>query len=70
LRQGIEASGLDNPTVKMDQKRWFSGHTPVTSKGKPRSRGVRAWGVGNAVVCTTIKEPLEKRRLVRVTSQG
>jgi len=67
-RQGVEASGLDNPTVKIDRKRWFSGHTPITCKGKPRSRGVRAWGVGNTVVRTTIKEPLGKRRLVRVIS--
>ena len=60
-RQGVESSSLDNPTVKMDQKRRFSGQTPVISKGKPRSRGVRAWSVGNAVVHTTIKEPLGKR---------
>jgi len=35
----IEAGrgGLNNPTIKMDRKRWFSGHTSVTSKGKPRS---------------------------------
>ena len=69
-RQGVEASGLDTPTVKMDQKRWFSSHIPVTSKESPRSRGIRARGVGNAVVRTTIKEPLGKRRLVRVMSQG
>jgi len=34
LRQGVEASGLGNPTIKMDQKRWFPSHTPVISKGE------------------------------------
>jgi len=33
-RQGVEASGLGNPTVKMDRKRWFPSHTPVISKGE------------------------------------
>jgi len=35
--QCVEASGLDTPTVKIDQKRWFSSHIPVTSKESPRS---------------------------------
>jgi len=33
-RQGVEASGLGNPTVKMDRKRWFPSHTLVISKGE------------------------------------
>jgi len=36
-RQGVEASGLGTPTVKMDRKRWFPSHTPVTSKERPNS---------------------------------
>jgi len=31
-RQGVEASGLGHPTIKMDRKRWFPSHTPVISK--------------------------------------
>ncbi len=33
-RQGVEASGLGNPIVKLDRKRWFPSHTPVISKGE------------------------------------
>jgi len=33
-RQGVEASGLGNPTIKMDRKRWFPSHIPVISKGE------------------------------------
>jgi len=33
-RQGVEASGLGNPTVKMNRKRWFPSHIPVISKGE------------------------------------
>jgi len=36
-RQGMEASGLGTSTVKMDKVRWFSSHTPVTSRERPRS---------------------------------
>jgi len=68
--RGAEEGAASRQGEKMDQKRWFSSHIPVTSKESSRSRGVRAWGIGNAVVRTTIKEPLGKRRLVRVTSQG
>jgi len=45
-RQGVEASGLGTSTVKMDKKRWFSSHTPVTNRERPKSQGTRAWGVG------------------------
>jgi len=45
-RQGVEASGLGTSTVKIDKERWFSSHTPVTSRERPNSRGIRAWGVG------------------------
>jgi len=36
-RQGVEASGLGNPIVKIDRKRWFPSHTLVISEGKRRS---------------------------------
>jgi len=31
-RQGVEASGLGTPIVKIDKERWFSSHIPVTSR--------------------------------------
>jgi len=45
-KQGMEASGLGTSTMKMDKEMWFSSHTPVTSRERPRSQGTRAWGVG------------------------
>jgi len=40
--QGVESSGLDTSTIKIDKERWFLGHTPVIRREKPRSRGTRA----------------------------
>jgi len=45
-RQGVEASGLGTSIVKMDKEMWFSSHTTVTSRERPRSRETRAWDVG------------------------
>jgi len=45
-RYVVESSGLGTSTVKMDKERWFSSHTLVTSRERPRSRGICAWGVG------------------------
>ena len=54
-RQGVESSGLDTSTVKMDKQGGF-----------PRDP---CMGCRDAVVRTTVKEPLGKRQLIRVTSQ-
>jgi len=45
-RQGVEASGLGTSIVKIDKERWFSSHTPVTSRERPNSQRICAWGVG------------------------
>jgi len=47
--QGVEASGLGNPTIKMDRKRWFPSHIPVTSKETQIARDP-CMGVGSAVL--------------------
>jgi len=46
-RQGVESSGLSTSIVKINKERWFfKPHPLVTSRERPRSQGIQAWGVG------------------------
>ena len=59
---------LVTPNSKDGSKKVVS--KPHSVRERPRSPSPHAWGVDDAVGCATIKEPLGKRRLVRVTFQG